>query len=530
MRVSHGSTEGGVHPDRSRIAHWRTGAFLALALSLTGPTACKSDPPAPRAISPKSLISTAAPLVLSRPLKVHPSNPRYFTDASGRAVYLTGSHTWTNFQDGGPEDPPPAFDYTTYLDFLQQHGHNFFRLWSWEQAKGANMNPSGFWFSPTPYARPGPGTALDGKPKFDLNSFNQAYFDRLRQRVVMAGRRNMYVSVMLFNGWSNAARKGKYAYNNPWQGHPYNRKNNINNIDGDPDNDGSGLEIHTLQVRQVTALQERYVRKIIDTVNNLDNVLYEISNESDGGPTYTAWQYHMINFIKSYEATQLKQHPVGMTAEWPNGNNGDLFNSPADWIAPNNDDGNYLADPRPADGRKVIVSDTDHLCGICGNRAWVWKSFTRGLNPLLMDGHVSQYIDTDYDPSNPVWADIRGNLGYARSYAVRMNLAAMTPRGDLASSGYCLADPGREYLVYLPTRVHPEDSTLERVVKGWFEGTVTVDLSRVSGAVDIEWFNPTEGKVVAAGKASGGGKQKFTAPFGGDAVLYLHASEGRPQK
>jgi hypothetical protein len=163
-----------------------------------------------------------------------------------------------------------------------------------------------------------------------LTVFNQAYFDRLRQRVIMAGDRNIYVSIMLFNGWSNAAKKGKYAYNNPWLGHPFNRNNNINGIDGDPSNDESGLEIHTLQIPKITAIQERYVRKVIDTVNDLDNVLYEISNESDGGPPCTAWQYHMIEAIKAYEATKPKQHPVGMTAESPNGTNAALLNSPAD--------------------------------------------------------------------------------------------------------------------------------------------------------------------------------------------------------
>ncbi len=33
------------------------------------------------------------------PLRVHPDNPRYFTDDSGRAVYLTGAHTWLDLQD-----------------------------------------------------------------------------------------------------------------------------------------------------------------------------------------------------------------------------------------------------------------------------------------------------------------------------------------------------------------------------------------------------------------------------------------------
>jgi hypothetical protein len=42
------------------------------------------------------------------PLQVHPANPRYFADCRGRAVYLTGSHTWDSLQDLGQSDPPPA--------------------------------------------------------------------------------------------------------------------------------------------------------------------------------------------------------------------------------------------------------------------------------------------------------------------------------------------------------------------------------------------------------------------------------------
>jgi len=45
---------------------------------------------------------------------------------------------------------------------------------------------------------------------------------------------------------------------------------------------------------------------VIDTVNDLDNVLYEISNESDGNSE--AWQYHMINFVKSYEERQSRSN------------------------------------------------------------------------------------------------------------------------------------------------------------------------------------------------------------------------------
>ncbi|MBE7554343.1 MAG: hypothetical protein HS126_25095 [Anaerolineales bacterium] len=68
-------------------------------------------------------------------LRVNPANPRYFTDGNSRAIYLTGSHTWANFQEAGESNPPPVFDYVAYLDFLQANNHNFFRLWRWEQAK-----------------------------------------------------------------------------------------------------------------------------------------------------------------------------------------------------------------------------------------------------------------------------------------------------------------------------------------------------------------------------------------------------------
>jgi len=50
---------------------------------------------------------------------------------------------------------------------------------------------------------------------------------------------------MLFDGWS-IERKGQLG--NPWQGHPFNKDNNINGIDGDLNNDGYGTEIHTLNV------------------------------------------------------------------------------------------------------------------------------------------------------------------------------------------------------------------------------------------------------------------------------------------
>ncbi len=441
-------------------------------------------------------------------LRVDPANPRYFTNNSGKAIYLTGSHTWNNFIDIGFSDPPPVFDYPTYLNFLVTHGHNFFRFWAWEQAKGqpddgtTTQPQDNVIFAPQAFARTGPGQALDGKPRFDLNTFNESYFTRMHDRIAQARDKGIYVSVMLFNGFS-VELKGQTS-GNPWHGHPFNAANNINGINGDIDGDDQGIETHTLQIPAITAIQEAYVRKVIDTVNDLDNVLFEISNESR--PVSRDWQYHMINFIKTYEAGKPKQHPVGMTVAYPGGSNDDLFASPADWISPNGDVNN----PPAADGSKVILNDTDHLCGICGTVQWVWESFTRGSNPLLMDlYHFDQQLGPlkGVNVSDPKWENIRRNMGYALALADRMDLAAAVPHGELASTGYCLASLNgaqSEYVAFIP-------------------GGGPLSLSIPSGGtMTVEWINPSTGQTQTAGTVGSGGVQNFTAPFSGDAVLHLH--------
>ncbi len=141
--------------------------------------------------------ANAAAQPAAGPLRVHPENPRYFTDGSGRAILLTGSHTWNNLVDMGPTDPPAAFDYDAYLDWLAKRHHNFFRLWTWEllswDTRGNREEKAVKHFvAPQPWKRTGPGKALDGKPKFDLEQFDDEYFTRLRDRVRAAQDRGLY--------------------------------------------------------------------------------------------------------------------------------------------------------------------------------------------------------------------------------------------------------------------------------------------------------------------------------------------------
>jgi hypothetical protein len=310
---------------------------------------------------------------------------------------------------------------------------------------------------------------------------------------------------MLFDGWS-IETKG-FPHGNPWLGHPFNRANNVNGIDGDPNKDDQGLETHTLQITGVSELQDAYVRKVIDAVNDLDNVLYEISNETTGGPAYVEWQNHIVALVKVYEGHKSKHHPVGMTALYPGGTDSDLFASAADFVSPAGKTG--VAETPAATGNKVVLWDTDHLCGNCGDGPWVWRSFTRGVNPVFMDVYDGAYPVTQLPkPADPRWEDARRNMGYTLRYALRMNLAAMSPHGELSSTGYCLANPvarSAEYLVYLNGA-----------------RSATVNLGATPGRLSAEWFDTATGRAVSGGTISGGDRQVFKAPAGAE-VLYIHS-------
>jgi hypothetical protein len=427
------------------------------------------------------------------PLRVCAANPRYFADPHGRPVYLTGSHTWQSLQDGILSNYTAVtqpFDYADYLNLLQTNHHNFIRLWRWELTT----------HEPQPWQRTGPGQALDGKLRFDLRQFNQSYFDRLRTRVIAAQDRGIYVSIMLFEDWIFMNKRKDH----PLEQHPFHKDNNVSGINGDPNGDDWGIEIHTLKVPEVMEVQKAYVRKVIETVNDLDNVLYEICNE---GVRHTRqWQYEMVRFIKGVEAKMPKQHPVGMTSVGDM--NEDCLKSPADWTSlattgwdrPNDP---WTSNPPPADGQKVCLLDTDHIgWKIFINdapftRAWVWKSFTRGHCTLLMENLAN----------SAGWIAGRAAMGQTRRFAERMNLAAAKPASRLASTGYCLAHAAAtdaEYLVCLPDG-----------------GEVTVDLSASPGKLAVEWFNPTPGASARHAAVEGGAPRTFKAPFDGHAILYL---------
>ena len=103
-------------------------------------------------------------------------------------------------------------------------------------------------------------------------------------------------------------------------------------------------------------------------------------------------------------------------------------------------------------------------------------------------------------------------MGDTRRYVERMQLSAMSPRGDLSSTGYALANPGHEYLVLQPNQAAEP---------------FTVELA--TGTYAVEWFSVDNRETVEAEPipVERAGAISFTGPFesAGPAVMYLKETQ-----
>jgi hypothetical protein len=402
------------------------------------------------------IFSESAP-ALDR-LKVCNTNPRFFCDHSGKAVFLTGGHTWNALIDGTYR---PRVDFKAYMQWMEGSGQNFLRLWRIEPFSDPDPSRN----SPMPWKRTGPGNCpIDGKPKFDLTQFDEAYFNRLRERAQIAARHGVYVSIMLFEGWWKHAWK-----ENAWKGHPLNPVNNINHMPVAMD------DIHRMRNKELLALDEAYVKRVIDAVTEYDNIFYEIVNEDGSGDV--EWQYHLIRVIKDYESREgRKTHPVGMTFRFPSGNDPELFGSPADWISPK--------EMLISDGTKVLIWDNDHFDPGGRNERWPWQCLMKGSSMILM-------LHFPGDER----AEVNRAMGAARKAADLIDLARMTPQDN----GRYLARPGYEYLLIT-------DETFE------------FDLSGHRKRFAVQWIDARTGEVRPGEPVDGGGKVTLRPPFDWAAV------------
>jgi hypothetical protein len=485
------------------------------------------------------------------PLKQSTVNTRYFVAPSGKAVFLSGSHTWNNFQDTDTNvsGTPAAMDFTAFVNMLKQDGHNATILWHKDLPEYCGWNFSGsVWrMDPWPWLRPGPGVATDGGGKFDLTQFNQPYFDRLRARVQQLQQNGIYAIIELFD--ANQLTSARCSTD----GYPYSGPNNINGVSDGYTSGASGTSSYTMTTNNaITNFQDAYVKKVVDTLNDLPNVVWEVAEEQPAG-SMTWWAPHVMGLLRAYEGGgtfegttypgKPFQHTVGigsLNATAPN--DATLYASAADWIAPTvntNFSNQFPSNVSTNNQGKVVINDSDHALGyksfLNSNgtvqdqnlRGYLWENLTNGaegvifMDPYEIFWQGSPVRNTCLNPANQVctggpdakYNNFRAAMGYLQNFAnTNLNLLKMTPQNSLSSTGHCLADnsaTGAEYVVYAPSG-----------------GTFTVNLTATTRALNVEWLDPATGTVTTGAGITGGTTQSFTAPFSGDAVLYIVDAAG----
>ena len=153
-------------------------------------------------------------------------------------------------------------------------------------------SPPDFTVGPHPWQRTGPGNGYRWRSKFDLTKFDQGYFDRLRARTQALNAAGIYAGVYLFT------RRMAGGYRCASDGYPFTAPNNVNGVNG-----GDGIGSMTMtSPNAITAFQDAFVEKVIDTLSDLPNVLWIVSEEAPGESTW--WNDHQISHIRSYESEQ----------------------------------------------------------------------------------------------------------------------------------------------------------------------------------------------------------------------------------
>jgi hypothetical protein len=239
--------------------------------------------------------------VSSSPISIHPTNPKYFLFRGRPLALITATEHYGSVVNS-------RFHFERYLQDAADKKQTLTRLFLLFRELQNQRNP----YSPlkvespdflAPYLRTGPGRALDGEVKFDLDQWNPAYFARLHHFLTRASELGIVVEVTLF---SNTYAKEIWALN------PLRSENNINRLKS-----LEWPEYNTLKDPELFKRQAGFVRKVIREINHYDNIYYEICNEPGGGvkdfaapSDVDAWQAAITRVVREEMKSLSQQHLV----------------------------------------------------------------------------------------------------------------------------------------------------------------------------------------------------------------------------
>ncbi len=197
------------------------------------------------------------------PIQLHPENPHYFLYKGKTLALITSAEHYGAVLN-------LDFDYKKYLNTLAEDGMNYTRIFtgSYFEISGESFHIQKNTLAPepgrviTPWAEV---TDTPGETKYDLDTWNEAYFQRLHDFMTLAESLDIIVELTLFSSIYRDAH---------WDISPQNPANNIN-----IDHEVTLPDAQTLNNGHLFDYQANMVHKFIAELNRYDNFFFEIQNE-----------------------------------------------------------------------------------------------------------------------------------------------------------------------------------------------------------------------------------------------------------
>ena len=433
---------------------------------------------------------------------------------SGRWFLYNGAYVYLAGIDAQELVADPAYDSTAVLDKLQAYRINKLRIWI------------DAWFGGPGYLRP---WHYDGQTgRFDLDTWNDAYWDRLQAFAAAAWARDIIIEASIFDayprdadpdGWWlsprfrqawNKAFNSNGAFSTNLAGHFY---PDFYSLDGS-ERSSSGKTLYEYQ--------QALVDKVIGTFAQFPNVYYEIDNEFPGNDTLRhadvySWQLYWAWYVRQRSGKLVDVHaggdrggPTGgVQLYWDqpyvDGIDFHLYEQIPDTIS------SLLHDAQ----RKGKILQCNESYGWYSNNAvdmertdnatreaWAW--FVSGGYYAFFNGHRTQYTG---------WETMASRIKVLRDLVDQVQWWRMSPvdrsgreYDGLASQGptrhwQILADPGSQYVVY-----YWNDGSDER-------GTRDARMRLPHGEYRYRWYDPATGEMLSSGTIAGGtGRAAVPAP------------------
>lgn len=397
---------------------------------------------------------------------------------------ILGDYTWETFSGVNS-------DFVKMFDSLKSRGLNLARIWLWwgcEELPSGNSFPYVKKLHIEPFLREGSGLANDGRPKYNLDKFNPAFFARLTEFCKAAEKRGINLQLMMMDAWMI-----KHDY--LWKLNAFNRDNNLNNADGDPQNTKKGTDgkqgFCSMGNPKVMEYQKAYIQKVVETVNSFENIYFEIANENYYNEE---WELSLCDFIKEIELKMPYQH-MTIRRDFPSHS----------YVVQKWDPGTVHKGIMEKRNLNVpLLFDTDWIINKNDDevRKAAWSAVSSGAHFSYMDDALEFRTDSNYKDKR---AALHKQIDNIAKFMKDLKPWEMTPDDSLVKSGLSFAMANNNVLfAYLPGG-----------------GEVSIDLSAMRGNIMAKWYSPITGEFGLEFKVVGKSETIFSAPDKNDWTLLI---------